>query len=564
MFFKTTCRFLTTLLCITPLLGEKNSLISPISESNTTLTAKADDAILIKKLKGVLLVPNQASVERLGVNVNGFDAQNMDVPGGLKKLNHKLGSQFIGLPLTINTIMELKRQIILYYRDQGFPVVTVEVPEQSMRKGVVQLIVIEAKMGEVIIQGNKYFSTNILKGYLLQQQGKPIASADLLNDIAWINRNPFRHADVFFTPGATENTTDIEVIIKDQWPFQVYAGGDNTGLSPIGDARWFTGFNWGNAFWLDHILSYQFSMSTDYRRFWAHTFNYNAPLSWRHVLLVYGGFSHIHPDITGYKSTGHSSQASLRYQIPFKPIYNSFIQELTLGFDFKNTNNNLFFSETVTVPVVTHAVNITQLYSGYSLGKSTDTNEVAFNVEGFWSPGKWIGDQQNRDFAGLHPGAKNHYVYGRLTLADTWKFTHGYSLLTQFRGQVSNQNLVPSEQFGLGGYNTVRGYEEREVNYDDAICFNIELRFPSTRLLWFMKNPKDDLQFLAFFDYGTGRNAFQEFDEPQWQHLIGIGPGFRYKINKYLSMRLDWGFKLHKTEFSHIGSKVHVGVIASY
>lgn len=525
-----------------------------------------DEHRIVQELQGVILVPSHSKVSHGGIkDVSGFQAEDMEVPGGEKKLNQKLGVQFFGMPVTSDMMMELKRALILYYREEGFPIVAVEIPKQTVRSGVVQVVVVDGKLGKVKVLGNKYFSTRMLKGYIQQEPGQPINLDGLMNDVAWINRNPFRHADVFFTPGKNEGTTDIELMVKDKFPLRGYAGGDNTGFGPTGNARWFAGFNWGNFFWLDHTLTYQFTMSTDYRRFWAHNFNYNAPLSWRHVLIVFGGYSHIHPHIKDFRSTGHNGQASLRYEIPLKPLYKSFTHDVTFGFDFKNMNNVLdFVANPGTLRVATHEVNLTQLYAGYNLAKNWETNRMIFYAEGFWSPGKWIGDQKNSNFAQLHPGAKNHWVYGRLSLSDTWTLPLDFVLWGEFRGQISNENLVPSEQFGLGGYNTVRGYEERIVNFDDAIVTNVEFRLPSFRLLRFLKKHPDALTFLGFFDYGTGRNAFAESYEQQWQHLIGVGPGLRYKIADYLSVRVDWGFKFHTVQFTHLGSKVHVGVMASY
>jgi hemolysin activation/secretion protein len=304
-------------------------------------------------------------------------------------------------------------------------------------------------------------------------------------------------------------------------------------------------------------------MASNYHKFWAHTFMYNAPLSWRHVLLLYGGFSQINPDISNFKSHGHSTQASLRYQMPLVPFYNRFIHEPSLGFDFKNLNSNLFFAEpNAFVPVVAHEVNITQFYGGYTIGRNWEKNMITFRLEAFWAPCAMIGNQDNSNFSDLHPGAKNRYFYSRLLLADTWTLPYNFMLMGQFRGQVSTQNLVPSEQFGLGGYDTVRGYEEREWNFDDAICINLEGYFPSFSLHP-KKRLKDEFKFLVFFDYATGRNVHNE-GEPQWQHLMGVGPGLRYKITDYFSARLDWGFRLDKTVFSGYGSKLHFGLMGSY
>lgn len=61
-------------------------------------------------------------------------------------------------------------------------------------------------------------------------------------------------------------------------------------------------------------------------------------------------------------------------------------------------------------------------------------------------------------------GAVNHYIYSRIAISDFFTLPKNFGLFGEFRGQISNQNLVPSEQFGLGGYDTVRGYAERVVN----------------------------------------------------------------------------------------------------
>lgn len=43
----------------------------------------------------------------------------------------------------------------------------------------------------------------------------------------------------------------------------------------------------------------------------------------------------------------------------------------------------------------------------------------------------------------------------------------------RFRGQLASTNLLPSEQMGLGGYNSVRGYLERQVNVDNGLIVNL-------------------------------------------------------------------------------------------
>ena len=103
------------------------------------LFSESDESI-IDELKGVLLVPTQSDVDQNGPeSIEGFHSKGMDVPGGDSALDRQLAPNFIGQPLTKESLMELKRSLLRYYRDQGYPVVIVEIPEQNLKSGVVQI-----------------------------------------------------------------------------------------------------------------------------------------------------------------------------------------------------------------------------------------------------------------------------------------------------------------------------------------------------------------------------------------------------------------------------------------
>jgi hemolysin activation/secretion protein len=284
---------------------------------------------------------------------------------------------------------------------------------------------------------------------------------------------------------------------------------------------------------------------------------------------LFGGYAKVKPDLGAgdedfedFKSDGHSAQASFRYQIPLGKAYHSQIKEPFFGFDYKNTNNNLEFIGDDTIPIITKTVNITQLVGGFNWGKQTAHHKFTCSLDSYWSPGKILPNQSNSDFDNLRHGAKNRYVYARGTAGDVYHFPVKCALSLLTRGQYSSQNLLPSEQFTIGGYNTVRGYDERELMVDNGFIVNFEIRSHAFHLF---RKAHDELLLLAFTDYGIGGNHKKIPGEKNTQYLWGIGPGLRYSISSYLSLRVDWGFKLHRIEFEEGGmSKVHFGVIASY
>ena len=182
----------------------------------------------------------------------------------------------------------------------------------------------------------------------------------------------------------------------------------------------------------------------------------------------------------------------------------------------------------------------------------------------FYSPGQWIADQSKQDYGSLRPGASANYVYFRGSFVYLQRLPHAFSLSWLTRGQVSSNPLLPSEQFGIGGYDTVRGYEQREVNKDDALLSSLEMRTPAFPLFksWKVANA---LQFLAFFDFGWGINIDNIPGGQKANYLMGIGPGLRYTIEPYLTARLDWGEKLHKkSEFGGGNSMFYFNLTLSY
>lgn len=472
---------------------------------------------------------------------------------------------YLDQDLSEEIVQDIRDDIADVYKSKNHPIVFVDVPSQRF-DGVLVLAIREGVLGKVTTRCNRWNSDERLRCYIRATPGEPINVKTLLKDLQWINRNPFRQADAIFIE-APERTdmVDIELVTRDRFPFRPYVGVDNTGIHQSGKTRWFAGFNWGDAFFVDHILSYQFTSGNNYNKFWAHSAQYIAPLPWRHTLMLFGGYSRVRGGLNfpGMRTKGHSGQASLRYEIPFFPA-KSFLEEVSFGFDYKRTNSSLtvlgeqFFES---------SVNIFQIMGGYNCGYETSCFRVSGTVEIFWSPGDWLPDQENSKYDELRMGAKNYYVYGRAALNPRLTHNSGWVLDTQFRGQVSSENLLASEQFGLGGYNTVRGYDEREVNTDNMFLVNAELRTPPIPIFSYFTNKiNDELVVLGFMDYGYGANHRKFLNEPDHFNLMGLGPGVRYVLNTYFTFRGDLGFKIWQPEGSTNSDRwmFYFGLVGSY
>jgi hemolysin activation/secretion protein len=531
------------------------------------------------RIKGVLLVGKKADLAEADLNqMSGVQVIGIDLPGSIEELEYSLAPLYENQKLSSDVLLAIKEEIILYYQRNYRPVVTVEIPEQEVRQGIVQLVVIESTLGNVVCQGNKHFRCGQLKRYIDLRCGEPIQTDILLSDVSFMNQNHFRRTDVLFSPGYEENTTDIHLITKDRFTWRFYTGGDNTGNDFTGNARWFGGFNWGNVFGLDHTFSYQYTASSDFYEFQAHTLNYNIPLPFlHHNIVLFGGVSFVHPKLSSlnsqvqppigtFQSEGTTGQASFRYELAFGKPWLAQLAEMNFGFDYKYIDNNLSFITTNSVPLLFRTVNLFQFVVGMDYGAESGPNQFAFSFDVYASPGEFIAKGTNSDFNNLRNRAKNQYIYARGYLKKTihMPFEWCYFLFV-LRGQMASGVLLPSEQFGLGGFDTVRGYDERVFFADKMVLGNFELRVSLLDSICWFKRRNNSLTLLGFFDVGNGSNYRSLDNEVNSAYLASIGPGLRYECSHYLTFRADYGYKLHKNDFlGNSKGKFHVGLIASY
>lgn len=467
--------------------------------------------------------------------------------------------------ITKEEIMSIKREIIIHYRECGRPIVDVWVPKQSISDGSLKFIVIEARLGKITVIGDRYFKKYQYIDKIRAEPGQFIDEKMLLRDIDFLNRNPFRRVSMIYTSGEVDKTTDIELLVSENRPIMVYYGADNTGLDLIGKDRFFAGFHFGNLFRKGHIFSYQLTKSYDSHIFEANTFQYTLPLPWKHLLFMYGGYAKVHAELPVFitsNTDGKSAQGSFRYIMPIS-VSKGFVHDLIVGFDFKRTNNSIEF--TTFFPVIAQSVNLTQILFAYNLKYANSLFKTSLDMDIYYSPGRWIPDQRRSAYQAIRLYANNAYVYGLLKWQSLVNIYKELSLSFMFKGQAASTNLLPSEQFGIGGYNSVRGYDERELNGDHGVLFSCECRLPTFSIFKYLfKKIDDSFQILGFFDYGKIWIYKKIKNQPRSNYALGIGPGFRYVIDPVLTFRMDWGYRLHRLSDKHRGPKVHFGAIFSY
>ncbi len=540
----------------------------PIQHTAAKIPQEANNNVILNEVKGVILVGDPKELITYDLDkYHGVHFHDLDIPKQPRRLQKTLERILIGQPLTSAKILEAEDAIISFYKEWHHPLIVVYAPEQKITDGVLQLVVAETKVGKVTFKGNKWFKTEQLEKNTRINEGDAINSQVMTDDLIWMNRNSFRDTIVVLNPGINKNTTDVEFITKDRRPYRLIAGVDNNGYESTGETRLIAGAQFANLFHLDHSLSYQYTVSTDFGRFYAHTAQYSMPLPWRHILDFYGGYSGIaaRMPLKVMENRGRAWQLSFRYIAPL-PAYGTYTHEFRWGIDYKQSDVNLVFDA---IPIVGNQTVITQAMLGYNSSFEHRVLDMSFELQWFMSPGDIFPHQSAEDYQSLRPFAKSSYTYVRFSTIPIFHLPHDFQAVLKMEFQVASRNLLSSEQFGLGGFNTVRGYDQRVLNADNGLLLSGEIRSPTFRPISkkMKKQYAEVLQFLAFIDYGFGTNHQPAPETKNFRWLLSTGLGMRYYFNSNISARVDWGYPLHKKIQDRVeqnSSKFNFAVIVSF
>ena len=561
------------LLCSLPLHAQDFQRVAPntltpnpsggkIESSHKTLGSQ-DTQLVGQDLTGVIFVPKFSAVTKKGAKpIHGIEILNVPV---LDNAAFRARMQpYLGKPITLNFLHQITQEVTRFYADQDRPMVSASIPEQDITTGVVQIVVVEGVLGKVMVTGNRWFASDIFKDSVSLRPEEPIYKSELQLDVRAMNVNPFHSVDAVFRPGHMPGTTDIMLNVKDRFPLRVYTGYDNTGTQATSEDRLNFGFNYGNLFGLDQQLNYQYTASPDFNQYRAQSGSYIIPLPWGHRLTFFGLYDETNNDVPApFASNGRSYQVSGRYTIPL-PALRGYAQELSFGYDYKNTNNNLDFGGS---NVFAQTVAISQFVLNYAGSMPDSYGSTSFNATLFLSPGNMFDNNNDQDFNAGTPGSTANYIYSVIGFTRVTNLPADFSLFSKFTFQVSTGTLFSTETLGVGGYDSVRGYEEREVNGDEGFLMTQEVRSPTFHPLsgLFKLHVDDNMQFLVFSDTGWTNI---ETPTPGFQSdyiLSSVGFGVRYNIATYLTVRADYGFQLVHTGLNpDYDSHASIGATVSY
>jgi len=253
----------------------------------------------------------------------------------------------------------------------------------------------------------------------------------------------------------------------------------------------------------------------------------------------------------------------LRYQIQHPPKEASrYRHSTTLGFDWKESNSDLYFGGR---NVNNTSLQIFQMLFQHTLTRLDAWGATQLTLGLTVSPGTINSANSDSNFTIARAGSDPTYAYFTGTLERTTRLGHGFAWVTEATGQYASEPLVSSEQFGMGGKNSVRGYEEYEVNADKGLYINNTLRKDKLHLRSFNESELNASPFI-FWDYAFGERLPTPASTRRGMTLHSIGAGVDLSFGESLSAYGIFGAQLQDSGFSdgRRNNKAHFGLRYEY
>jgi hemolysin activation/secretion protein len=438
-----------------------------------------------------------------------------------------------------------------YYSREGFNIVWVLVPEQELDQGVVTLRVIEAQIGEVAIEGNRYFDDDNIRASLpaLVEGTSPATSAVSAN-VQLANESPAKQVDVVLRPGAREGLVDATVMVIDEPVLKGFATLDNTGNPQTGDYRLGVGVQHANLFGHDHVGTLNFVTSPGRAsQVSQYTASYRIPLYSRDDSLDFiAGYSDVDAGIAQTVAgplafSGKGSVYGLRYN-QLLPRRGEYSHQLIYGIDYRAYENVCslgVFGEAGCGPAAVD-VTVRPLSLSYSGNWARPGRIIEFYVTLAHNlPGASNGDAS--DFTAARPapdggaGAPSHYDIMRVGTSIVQAIAGSWQGRVALNAQYTPDALITGEQFGSAGATAVRGFLEREITRDTGYSANVELYTPN--LMGTLVPGEGNLRALVFYDTARSENKPLGGEDRKHISIASVGAGLRWNLQRNLNIRFD-------------------------
>ncbi|MGH1397424.1 MAG: ShlB/FhaC/HecB family hemolysin secretion/activation protein [Trichormus sp.] len=448
----------------------------------------------------------------------------------------KVTENFTNRPITLAELFQARSKITELYVNKGYITSGAYIPPQTIQSGVIKIQVVEGSLEDIQISGTQRLNPNYVRSRLAIATSPPLNRDKLLEALQLLQLNPLiDNLSADLSAGVRPGTSLLQVKIKEARTFNTQIALDNGRSPSVGSFRRRIQVNEANLLGLGDGLSLAYT-NTD----GSNTFDtsYTLPLNPRNGTLSLS-FGTAASNVIEEPFNILDIQSSSRYyEVTFRqPLIETPSQQFTLGLTASRRESEATYIEGARLPfpalgaddegrtrisalrffqewTTRNSRQVIALRSQFNLGLGVLNATVNNNAPDsrFFS---WQGQAQ----------------WARLLAPDTL-------MIVRANTQLASSSLLPLEQLGVGGLDSVRGYRQDFLLADNGAVAGAEVQIPVLRL----SQADGLLQVIPFAEFGVVWNNSRTNPDPNT--LASVGLGLRWSQGDRFSARLDWGIPL--------------------
>jgi hemolysin activation/secretion protein len=489
-----------------------------------------------------------------------LDVQEYRIRGGTRLSEAEMQEAlqpYLGPRRRLEEVEAARAALEKAYADRGWQAVTVAIPPQKVKDGVVLLDVTEGTVARLRVKGARWFlPSDVRRQAPSLSEGAIPNFGEVTRDIFLLNQLPDRRVTPALRAGRQPGTMEVDLNVEDRLPLHgslELNDRHSAGTTPL---RLNAAVRYDNLWQLGHTLSLSFQTAPqrlEDGKVFAGSYVARFPDLWWLALSLSAVVQD--SDIstlggTAVAGRGHvvGTRAALTIPSP-----EGWYQTSSVGVDLKEFEERLSLGgDTIETPITYWPMSVTYFASHASEGSVFQAGLTAsFNAR--------FASSSPERFDAKRYSASAGFVLYRGDLSVTQDLYRLLEVTTRLVGQWSPDPLVGSEQLAMGGLETVRGYLEAQALGDYGSALQLDLRSPS--LGWLLGRFVNDLRFGGYVDAGAVGIHRALPGQPASSFLWSAGGGARIRLFGKLSGTVDVGVPLRTVATTARGEvRVHFRV----
>ena len=449
---------------------------------------------------------------------------------------------FRGKEVSLADLQQLAERINAIYRSKHVVTAQAIIPPQDVSQGVIQVRLVEGRVGRTTIQGNASTRTGFIEKRVRLTPKELIDLDRLEGAMVRFNRSNDVQLRAELKPGVDFGTTDFQITAQEPPRHDLRFIVDDFGSPPTGRTRMTGAYLNRSLFGFRDALSLSDSEAEGQS---SRAIDYGLPINtWggRLNLANYQDKTAIkHGPLTPLNITGESKAWTLSLR---QPAYiGERLQLDILAGSQKRDSTNWIDSELL-------------------MRTETRMSELGFELQGFRAKSYWLASYTHHfgHATVVHPVA---LAINRGSLHYSYNFGGGLSFNGNFTWQSTSDNALPSsELFFIGGEGSVRGYITGAFSGDTGRQINLELHHPIGT--WFLGSHKLATSGVFSFDHGyVVPFRPPNTSLPKSESLMGVSWGVNATFGKSLNARIIYGQGIKRVAPELRDQSVHFQLTAS-